>query len=129
MRPYPLLLWDTTTILHTFFTTNYAADGQNYRRTLKNSFSIILFMKISFPINDHVLSFYKCHFVKKFPALFSLWNFVCVTDFRDIVQTTMIKEDISKNSPLLFKQTISNAYNIDVSRIQMGNVNSVNCEM
>ena len=32
----------------------------------------------------------------------SQWNFVCVTDFRDIVQTTMIKEDISKFPYSLF---------------------------
>ena len=41
-------------------------------------------------------------FIKNYTAFFSVWNFVCVTDFRDIVQTTMIKEDISKKSPCLF---------------------------
>ena len=45
-------------------------------------------------------------FIKNYTAFFSVWNFVCVTDFRDIVQTTMIKEDISKNSPCVFQQTI-----------------------
>ena len=33
-------------------------------------------------------------------------DFVCVTDFRDIVQTTMIKEDISKNSPLILDRLL-----------------------
>ena len=33
-------------------------------------------------------------------------NFVCVTDFRDIVQTTMIKGDISKNSPLILDRLL-----------------------
>ena len=45
------------------------------------------------------------------PLLFFLlaWrrqNFVCVTDFRDIVQTTMIKGDISKNSPLILDRLL-----------------------